>query len=105
MIMTVYYAGITVAERFNSEYKQIKTICKYNSYSVGQSIYSYKSSLMLVIYWYNGYSKINTSVIISQTKCKSVLYRSMLDPLFVCKTCSENIMSILSTQCDQVVWC
>ena len=68
-----YYAGIVVGERFNSEYKQIKTTCESNNNSVGQSIYSYKSSLILVIFWYKRYSEINTSVIISQTKCKSVL--------------------------------
>ena len=68
-----FYAGIAIGERFNSEYKQIKTTCESNNYSIGQNIYSYNSSLILVIYWYKGYSKINTSVIISQTKCKSVL--------------------------------
>ena len=68
-----FYAGIAVGERFNFEYKQIKTICESDNDSVGQSIYSYSSSLILVMYWYKGYSKINTSVIISQTKCKSVL--------------------------------
>ena len=68
-----FYAGIAMGERFNFEYKQIKTICESNNNSIGQSIYSYDSSLILMVYWYKGYSKMNTSVIISQTKCKSVL--------------------------------
>ena len=81
-----FYAGIVMGERINSEYKQIKTTCESNNNSIGQSIYSYNSSLILVIYWYKGYSKINTSVIISQTKCKSVL----IDLCWMHKLCSTH---------------
>ena len=81
-----FYAGIVMGERINSEYKLIKTICESNNDSVGQSIYSYNSSLILVIYWYKGYSKINTSVIISQTKCKPVL----IDLCWMHKMCSTH---------------
>ena len=68
-----FYAGIVTGEWLNSEYKEIKTTCECNNDCVGRSIYSSSSSLILVIYWYKEYSEINTSLIISQTKCKLVL--------------------------------
>ena len=68
------YAGLVAGERLVSEYKESKTICESNYGSDSQfiSFYSQNSSLILVLYWYKGYSEINVSVMISQTKCKPV---------------------------------
>ena len=67
-----FYAGIVTAEWSNSEYKEIKTVCESKNDLVGQSIYSFNSSLVLVLYWYQEYSEINTSMTITQTNCKPV---------------------------------
>ena len=68
------YAGLVAGERLVSEYEESKTIFESNYGSDSQfiSFYSHNSSLILVLYWYKGYSEINVSVMISQTKCKPV---------------------------------
>ena len=55
-----------------------------------RSFYSHKSSLTLLLYWYKEYSKINISVILSATTCKSVL----LDPCLFSMECDKS-----SNQC------
>ena len=66
------YAGIVTGERLSSENREARTICECDE-GQAKSFYTYKSSLIIVVYWYSIYSRINSSVMISQTKCKLVI--------------------------------
>ena len=68
------YAGLVTGERLASKYRESKTVCaSKNSYD-GQviSFYSKNTSLTIVVYWYQQHSKISSTIMISQTKCKPV---------------------------------
>ena len=66
------YTGLVTGERLASKYRESKIVCD-SSYD-GQviSFYSKNTSLTVVVYWYQQYSEISSTIIISQTKCKTV---------------------------------
>ena len=66
-----FYAGFVAGEKLLSDYKETRPICKSNDKQVN-SFYSFNSSLILLLYWYEGYSEINASLKVSQTECKLV---------------------------------
>ena len=62
------YSGIVSTEEFNQEYIEKDTQCK----SELKSIYSYKSSLLLIMFWYREHSRIHVKMMLSSTRCKPV---------------------------------
>ena len=66
------YAGLVTGERLGSENNEARTICECDE-GQARSFYTYKSTLIIVVYWYSVYSRINSSVMLSQTKCKPVI--------------------------------
>ena len=72
---TCIFSGVTTAETIQDDYKQSETLCENHdgTKNTSRSFYSQNSSLIMVLYWYKGYSRIQISVHISQTRRKPVL--------------------------------
>ena len=68
---TCKYGGIVAAEFLDYEYKESTTICS-EQINQSRSLYSSKSSLVLILYWYKMYQKITASLTLSLTRCKPV---------------------------------
>ena len=70
---TCIYDGLSVTQQLYGD-KESETICeKYNTLnSLKRSFYSKNSSLFLLMYWYEHYSKINLTLNVSLTKCTVV---------------------------------
>ena len=70
---TCIHGGLSVTQQLYGN-KESETICeKYNSLnSLQRSFYSKNSSLFLLMYWYEHYSKINLTLNVSLTKCTVV---------------------------------
>ena len=66
------YGGLVTGERLASKYRESKTVCESSCNGQGISFYSKNTSLTAVVYWYQEYSKIFSTIMISQTKCKPV---------------------------------
>ena len=83
------YAGLVAVEELPNEYKESTTLCSDHAASRRQSrnFYSQNSSLTLVLYWYETYSKINATLNISQSPCKTV----WLDDCMVTSLCNPFI--------------
>ena len=84
------FGGFVVGEYSNEIYDEFFKVCDSTG-AKSRSFYSQKSSLILLFYWYKEYSKLNISVILSQTTCKSVLF----DPCLFRRECYEGF-----NQCD-----
>ena len=84
------YGGLVVGEYSNEIFDEFFTVCDSTGAKI-RSFYSQKSSFILLFYWYKEYSKLNISVILSQTTCKSVLF----DPCLFRRECYEDF-----NQCD-----
>ena len=70
---TCIYGGLSIIQELYGD-QEIYTICeKYNHlHNFKRSFYSKNSSLFLLMYWYEHYSKINLTLNLSLTKCTSV---------------------------------
>ena len=68
------YAGFYAGEGLVSEFIETKQLSgNYDGQDI--SFYSNNSSMIIFMYWYEGISEINASVILSQTKCKAVFVK------------------------------
>ena len=76
MLLNCLYAGLYVGEELLHGIENRKYTRKITSNNNGAafSFYSNNSSLILFMYWYKEISKINASVMVSQTKCESYVY-------------------------------
>ncbi len=72
--ITCKYSGFLAAEYFPYSYEESVALCQsYNGSSVPhKSFFSGSSSLMLVLFSFEHYSSIVTTVVISGTKCKGI---------------------------------
>ncbi len=70
--ITCKYSGFLAAEYFPYSYQESVALCQYDygSSVPHKSFFSSNSSLMLVLYSFEHYSSIITTVVISRTKCK-----------------------------------
>ncbi len=68
-------SGVIVGEYLNKAYREYQTHCEAHDsgYIQRQRLYSHNSSLMLLVYWYKNYNKIDVSVITSQTNCQPIV--------------------------------
>ena len=71
---TCLFGGLVIAEQLSDEYIEHATMCENQTESVKQArnSYSFKSSLTVILYWYNLYSVISASVTLTSTQCSSV---------------------------------
>ena len=70
---TCLYGGLVASEQLTDDYRQSGTVCEhYHGTEHPRKFYSHKSSLILILYWYKMYSKINITVDISSTSCELV---------------------------------
>ena len=76
------FGGLVIGEYSNEIYDEFFTVCDSTGLKI-RNFYSQESSLILLLYWYKEYSKINISVILSQTTCMSVLF----DPCLFSREC------------------
>ncbi len=72
--ITCKYSGFLAAEYFPYSYEESIALCQsdYGSSALHKSFFSGNSSLMLVLYSFQPYSSIITTVVISGTKCKGI---------------------------------
>lgn len=72
---TCMYSGLVAGEIIQDDYKQSDTLCQSHNGAEqpNRSFYSQNSSLTLALYWYKSYSTINATVMMTQTKCESVV--------------------------------
>ncbi len=68
------FGGLVVAEHLQGNYLETDTLCNQHDGTVNpsRSLYSQRSSLILLLYWYKSHGTINTTVTISTTECQSV---------------------------------
>ena len=64
------YGGLHVSQKSFYSEEESNTVC--HTHSIGSSIYSENSSLIIVYYQYKEYDEVNITVQISQVKCKPV---------------------------------
>ena len=85
------YGGLFTGEVMLNYYKESLTVCESHSGSKhnGVTYFSKKSSLILLVYWYEHYSKIHTTTVVSLTKCTAV----QLDGCAVHKFCNPIVSS------------
>ena len=85
------YGGLITAEVMLNYYKESLTVCESHSRAKhnGITYFSKKSSLILLVYWYEHYSKIHTTTVVSLTKCTTV----QLDGCAVHKFCNPILSS------------
>ena len=74
------YGGLVTGEETLMDYKESLTVCEEQH---GLTFFSQNSSLILFGYWYEQYSKIQTTMQVSLTKCTAV----QLDACTVQKLC------------------
>ena len=86
------FGGFVVGEYSNEIYDEFFTVCDSTGVK-SRSFYSHKSSLTLLLYWYKEYSKINISLNLSQTTCKSVL----LDPCLFKRKVMKALINVTVT--------
>ena len=88
------YSGLVYGEKLLNDYRQPYTLCENHDGNKisSRGFYSYNSSLIIVLYWYQSYKMITTSVNISQTKCKPV-------QIDICKYRSVCPFSRITIQC------
>ena len=88
---TCQYGGFSI---FNTQEDEIFWVCEPHDGSVAQSksIYSKSSSLLLLLYWYEGHGNISVSLILTQTRCKPV----DIDPCRIQDQC--NLVSMTYTK-------
>ena len=69
------YGGVVFTEDLTENEKEIAPFCQNHSFltEVSRSYYSSNSTLIMVFYTYDKYSKINVTLKLSQTKCKPVV--------------------------------
>ena len=69
---TCKYAGLVARQHLDvDDYKETVTLCESYDGNVSQrNFFSYKSSMVIVLYWYGNEGIINTTVFLSVTKCK-----------------------------------
>ena len=68
------YGGIAFIENTGLSYHEAATICESHNRIVShkRNIFSQSSSLIIVTYWYNNYSRMSVSLIATKTRCQSV---------------------------------
>ena len=86
------YGGLVTAEIVNNDYHEGQIQCDHHNGSKEQSksSLSLKSSLYLILYWYETYNEISSSVTVQTTRCKPV----RLDPCIFFKLCVEHVKPI-----------
>ena len=71
------YGGLVASEQLKTGYQESVTVCdNFQSSQVPQMMYSYSAQMMIVLYWYEPFSRIYATIRISKTKCKPVTIRS-----------------------------
>ena len=90
---TCYYGGLVLTQNIYDE-RYTDTICQqYNHIdSLKKSFYSTNSSLLILLYWYKNYSKINLTLFISTTHCTAI----QLDYCTIDESCSPHKMGTCS---------
>lgn len=85
---TCQYGGLVAGEELTGDYKESETLCKTHSGAPQhhRHFYSFNSSLILVLFWFEKYSNISVVVLLSQTKCKPVYFDTCLFHAF----CTAN---------------
>ena len=91
------YAGFYAGEGLTSEFIETKKLSgNYDGQDI--SFYSNNSSMIIFMYWYEGISEINASVVLSQTKCKAVFVdpkrMSLLAPISFVEPNFEYLQNI-----------
>ena len=68
------YGGLITGEEMMNDYKESETVCESHSGEKHNSLtfFSKKSSLILLVYWYEQYSEIHTTTVMSLTKCTAI---------------------------------
>ena len=91
VIKTCQYGVFSI---FNTQEDEIFWVCEPHDGSVAQSksVYSKSSSLLLLLYWYEGHGNISVSLILTQTRCKPV----DIDPCRIQDQC--NLVSMTYTK-------
>ena len=92
------YGGLVTGEEMRKGYTESLTICEPPG-SVehhGLTFFSKNSSLILLVYWYEHYSEILTTVRVSPTKCIAV----QLDPCSVQQLCHTVFNMNNLTRCN-----
>ena len=86
------YGGLVTAEIINNDYHEGKIQCDHydGSKQQSKSYFSLKSSMYLILYWYDIYNEISSSVTVQTTRCKPV----RLDPCIFFKLCVEHVQAI-----------
>ncbi len=82
------YGGFVAVEIIGSKHTEHDTICTNFVSFAGKSFYSSKSSLTIMLYWYQYYSAIFAAIKLSETQCKPVRIQ----------TCSYDSLCVLCVQ-------
>ena len=71
---TCKYAGLVATQHLGADdYKETVALCESYDGNVSQrNVFSYNSSIVLVLYWYGSQDIIKTTAFLSVTKCKPV---------------------------------
>ena len=92
------YGGLVTGEETVTDYKESLTICEFHGGEEhhGLTFFSENSSLILITFWYEHYSEINTTVQVSLTKCITV----QLDSCAVQQLCHSVFNMNNLTRCN-----
>ncbi len=68
------FGGLVATENLQDKYIETDILCEEHDEAVNpsRSLYSQRSSLILLLYWYKSHGTINTTVTISTTQCQSI---------------------------------
>ncbi len=71
------YGGLVSGEQLSTGYHESAVVCdNTQDHHVPRMLYSHKSSMLVVLYWYEPHSMINATIKISETKCHVVKINS-----------------------------
>ncbi len=93
------YGGLLAVEIVGTGYVEDNTFCT-NAISIsGKSFYSSSSNLIVIFYWYQSYSEIETTLSLSETQCKPVrinscTYHSLCDQLTNVDGCTAYLNKV-----------
>ncbi len=85
------FSGLAAIEMFPHNSRESATHCKtHDSSHINRSFYSNNSSLILLAYWFEPYSVIDVTLIISISKCRLI----QIDLCIYDKKCTQDLKSL-----------
>ncbi len=91
------YGGVVAGEILGEDYAESQSICQTVKGEMERYFYSHNSSIILLVYWYENYSELKTSMKLSVTKCNPVLLEvNCIDIHCATPVCRKQCVSYLT---------